>query len=86
MALSKFATATRWENSIMQTKTTSGGDASEVALIYMPMYFISLSTPSSNLSTKHDGVEIGPLSTVAPLNVMRRSFLPASVTVMVQYC
>lgn len=55
-------------------------------MIYMPMYFISFNTPSSNLSTKHDGVEIGPLSTVAPLNVMRRSFLPASVTVMVQYC
>lgn len=52
----------------------------------MPTYSIPLNTPSSNLSTKHDGVEIGPLSTVALLNVMRRSFLSASVTVMVQYC
>ena len=55
-------------------------------MIYMPMYFISFSTPSSNLSTKHDGVEMGPSSTVAPLNVMRRSFLSISVTVTAQYC
>lgn len=55
-------------------------------MIYMPMYSIPFNTPSSNLSTKHDGVEMGPSSTVVPLNVMRRSFLPISVTVTVQYC